>query len=548
MSIDINKIRNSDLANILILTVDQMRYDCLNSSLKEEDRFMITPNLDKLAQEGCTYTNCYSPNPVCIPARHNILTGLSAKHHGFDDNYFDIQKNIPFDIPTIGQVLSDASYDTIAIGKMHFQPALRHNGFNRLFDMDELPRYREDDSYAMFLKEKGYGNIQSIHGVRHLLYMQPQRSILPEKLHGNKWVADKTVEYLEENKGRRPFFIWSSWISPHPPFNAIDRLANLYKDKKLFPSYDSITPISNLAKENYNISDYTNEEVLQRSKELYCSTITHVDKNIKLILDKLEEINQLDNTLIIFMSDHGEMFGSNNTYQKFLPYDACSKVPFIVRYPKYFKANSINNNLITLNDIMPTLLDIANIKYPGKNKLPGKSLFDNDKQNYVYMEHAKGNRRWISIRDNQYKYNYYYSLGNEELFDLKNDPLEKTNLLYEPDLFSIDKAKNLKNVLIKYEEEYGLEGYVENGNLKVFDELPIHFYRETNFPYIYKNIVNEEEKENTNNMIDEIIEATKNEPLVKFEKLDLTTFKNVGNFSDEDIKRLLEVDIQRSKT
>ena len=542
MSIDINKIRNSDLPNVLMLMVDQMRYDCLNSAVDKDDRFMITPNLDRLAQEGCTFTNCYSPNPVCIPARHNILTGLSAKYHGFDDNYFDIQKNIPYNLPTIGQVMSDASYDTIAIGKMHFQPALRHNGFNRLFDMDEIPIYREDDAYAMFLKEKGFGTVQSIHGVRHLLYMQPQRSILPEELHSNKWVGDKTIEYLEENRGRRPFFVWSSWIAPHPPFDVVDRLADLYKGKKLFPSYESNTPISNIAKENINISDYPNEDVLNRAKELYCSSITHVDENIGLILDKLKEIGQLDNTVIIFTSDHGEMFGSNGTYQKFLPYDACSKVPFIIRYPKYFKGNTINNNLITLNDIMPTFIEIANTNYPSTIQLPGTSLFKDVKQDYVYMEHSKGNRRWISLRDKRYKYNYYYSLGSEELFDLDNDPLEKDNLLYIASNESKEIASRLRKVLVEYEKKYGLDGYIENNNFKVFDELPIHFYRETNFPYIYNRIVNEDEKKNTNNMIDEILQATKKEPLVKFKDLDLKTFQKAGGFSDNDINRLLDKD------
>ncbi len=544
--IDIDKIRNSDQPNILMLTVDQMRFDCLNSALAEENRFMITPNLDRLAHEGTTYINCYSMNPVCIPARHNVLTGLTAKHHGFDDNYFDIQKNIPYDLPTIGQILSDEGYDTIAIGKLHFQPALRHNGFNRLLDMDEIPRWREDDAYAMFLKKNGLGNIQSMHGVRHLLYMQPQRSLVPEEFHANKWVADETISYLNENRGRRPFFVWSNWISPHPPFNTIDRLADLYKGKELFPSYDSETSISTLAQENINISNYPNKEVLQRSKELYCSQITHVDENIGRILDKLEAIGQLDNTVIIFMSDHGEMFGSNGTYQKFLPYDASSKVPFIIRYPKLFKKNYIEHDLVTLNDIMPTFVELAGTTYPANIDLPGISLINSQKKHEeIYIEHSKGNRRWISLRDKSFKYNYYFGGGREELFDMENDPLERINLLESDKDQYQELARGMKSKLTNYELKYGLLGTIENGELIQLEPMKLNFYRETNFPYIYDRIVDENEKLSMNNMVDEIIQATEKEELVIFSELDLETWKKAGGFSDADVQRLLEVDEQR---
>lgn len=546
--IDIEKIRNSDKPNVLMLTVDQMRFDCLNSALREDDRFMVTPNLDRLAREGVTFTNCYSMNPVCVPARHNIITGLTAKHHGFDDNYFDIQKNIPYNLPTIGQIMSDSGFDTIAIGKLHFQPALRHNGFNRLLDMDEIPRWREDDSYAMYLKNNGLGNIQSIHGVRHLLYMQPQRSLIPEKHHSNKWVADRTIDYLDENRGRRPFFIWSNWISPHPPFDVIDRLADLYKGKTLFPSYDSKTPISNLARENINIADYPNENVLQRAKELYCSQITHVDENIGRILDKLEQINQLDNTIIFFMSDHGEMFGSNSTYQKFLPYDASSKVPFIVRYPKLFAENSIETKFVTLNDLMPTLLDIIQKKYPAHYELPGISLLNSSQRHEeIYIEHSKGNRRWISLRKSEYKYNYYFGGGYQELFNLETDPLERENLLHAPTHGVKRIAAGMKSRLTELEEKFGLPGMVKNGKLVELEVMPIHFYRETNFPYIYDRIIDDEEKKSMNNMVDEIISATEKENLVVFSELDLDTWRKAGGFSSKDVKKLLDVDKQRKE-
>ncbi len=398
--------------NILLITTDQQRYDTIAAMGYD---YMYTPNLDRLVREGCSFPNAYSPNPVCMAARHNIITGLPARYHGFDDNYFDDNpKVIPYDLPTFPQLLSDAGYDTIAVGKMHFQPYRRHNGITKLELMDEIPRHRQDDEYALYLKEHGYGDIQSIHGVRHLLYMLPQRSMLPEELHGSSWVSHRSIHHIKENAGKRPFFLWSSFIAPHPPFDVPDQWADLYKGKELPPLKVSTTPLSALAEENKNIADYPTEAYLRRARELYFASISFVDYNIGKILQQLEDMGEYDNTLIIFTSDHGEMLGDYGTYQKFLPYDSSARVPLIVRYPEVFKGGEVDRRFVDLNDILPTVLDAAGVAYPNPAILPGESVLkksgfkDRTKQ---YVEHAHGSRRWASIRNGQYKYTYYYGGG-----------------------------------------------------------------------------------------------------------------------------------------
>lgn len=532
--------------NILLITTDQQRYDTINALGYD---FMHTPNLDRLAKEGCVFTNPYSPNPVCIPARHNLLTGLTARHHGFDDNYFVDKKNIPYHLPTFPQILSDGGYDTIAIGKMHFQPYRRHNGFHRLYMTDEIPEYREEDDYAMYLKEQGYGHLQSIHGVRHLLYMLPQRSLVPEKHHGNCWVADKTIDYLDENQGRRPFLIWAGFIHPHPPFDVPDEWADLYKDAVLPEPFVSKTPLSTLAEENKNIADYPNTKYLHRARELYYASISHVDHNIGKIIAKLEEIGELDNTLILFTSDHGEMLGDHGTYQKFLPYDSSAKVPFIVRYPSRMPAGSERHDFVDLNDILPTFLDAADIPYPGDLELPGESIFievGHKNRQVQYIEYCKDNKRWVNLRNKQYKYNYYYGGGYEELFDMINDPMETTNLLHDikpnnPDQQNYLVARQeLRQQLIDMEEKFGLEGYIEDGDFKKMSPYNPIYYRETNFPKFPKELVKKGEKEELISILDEILLAIKKEPIVKLEELDLDTFQKYGGFSDEEISALVE--------
>ena len=206
-----------------------------------------------------------------MAARHNIITGLPARYHGFDDNYFDDNpKVIPYDLPTFPQLLSDAGYDTIAVGKMHFQPYRRHNGITKLELMDEIPRHRQDDEYALYLKEHGYGDIQSIHGVRHLLYMLPQRSMLPEELHGSSWVSNRSIHHIKENAGKRPFFLWSSFIAPHPPFDVPDQWADLYKGKTSASEGIQRPPLSALAEEN-NKYPGLSDGSMRRADSIYTS-------------------------------------------------------------------------------------------------------------------------------------------------------------------------------------------------------------------------------------------------------------------------------------
>jgi len=126
-------------------------------------------------------------------------------------------------------------------------------------------------------------------------------------------------------------------------------------------------------------------------RELYFASISLVDKNVGKILDALEKSGEMDNTIIIFTSDHGEMLGDHNCYQKMMPYDSCAKISFIIRYPKHFAPGSKCNDLINLNDILPTILDVCDIECPGPNKLPGGSLLRDDMdRSHTFTEFSKG--------------------------------------------------------------------------------------------------------------------------------------------------------------
>lgn len=520
--------------NILLITTDQQRYDTICAMGYEH---MITPNLDQIAREGCCYPNAYSPNPACLPARHNIITGLPAKFHGFDDNYFDKNaRTIPHALPTFAQILSDSGYDTIAVGKMHFQPCRRHNGFTKMELMEEIPRHLEDDEYAIYLREKGYKDIQSIHGVRHVLYMMPQRSLLPEEYHGSSWVAERSIHHLKQNDGKRPFMLWSSFIAPHPPLDVPEKWADLYKDVKLPSVKKTITPISELAEEQRDTTDYPSEKYLQRARELYMAAISFVDYNIGKIIQQLKDMGEYDNTLIIFTSDHGELLGDYGTYQKFLPYDGSARIPFIARYPERIEAGSKDERFVDLNDLLPTFLDVAKVTYPNPEILPGESILvkHGAKDRTVqYLEYSHGNKRWVSIRNRRYKYNYYYGGAKEELFDMLQDPDETKNLLFENSSYGIRNiADELKEQLIAYEKKYGLDGCVENNQFVLFDDYKKVFRRENNPPKFTKY-----EKYHHISLEDEVKLAIKQEEVVNINEMDLTFYKEKGYLDLDLLKR-----------
>jgi len=375
--------------------------------------------------------------------------------------------------------------------------------------------------------------------------MVPQRSLIPEEYHGTTWVADKAITFIKNNGGRQPFLLKVSWIAPHPPFDVPDNFAELYKDKNIPEPYLLDRHIPPLMEENKYLGDIPNEKYLRRMRELYYSAITHVDHNIGRILTVLEEIGEMDNTFIIFLSDHGELLGDYQAYQKWLPYDSCSRIPFIIRYPEKIKGGSTEIDFVDLNDVLPTILDVAGIDYPENIELPGESLLNEGikKKNryYQYMEYSEGPKRWISLRNKKYKYNYYYGGGFEEFFDLENDANEIHNLLErKPSNEILNQKEKLRNKLIQYEKKYGLEGYVKENDFIKLEPYNPDICRENLFPVFPEYIMNEDEKKQINNFFDELILAIEKEPMVNLSELDIKTWQKNNNIEEKIINKLLK--------
>jgi len=524
------QVRNPEMPNVLLLFTDEQRYDTIAALGRPH---MITPNLDRLVAEGCAFTHGCTPNPVCVAARHSLLTGLYARDHGMPAMG---SKVIPPSIPCLPQILADHGYHCEAVGKMHFQPARSHHGFHRFQTQEELYRNIADDDYAMYLRAVGLGHIKHVHGIRNPLYLQPQRSLVQEEHHPNTWVADRAADAIRRCRNR-PFFLWASWIHPHPPLALPDRWAELYAGASIpLPTPLEANPNRFLAAQRRH-SDYDDPAKTRRVRELYYGAVSMVDYNIGKVLAALAEIGQLDNTLIIFASDHGEMLGDNGAWGKSLPNDPSVRVPFIVRYPKLFKPGSKRDDFADLTDILPTVLDVAGIKYPGQADLPGESLTltaGSKDRSVHYMEHNHNELRVISLRSHRYKYNYWFDDGREEFYDLERDPIEIENLLnYKLSAAEHDAYEILKARLISYELRDGLRGTVRNGRLAPFEgerwkgwppcdagldwQMPMHIF----------NLLPEDPTQYQPDRI-EVIEATKKEPVLKLSKLNLDFYLSSG--------------------
>jgi arylsulfatase len=447
--------------NFLILFADQQRYDTICAA---GYKHMKTPNFDRLANEGCVFQNAYSPNPVCMPARHYMMTGQSARLHGYYGNSESPIKDEG--IPTIPQALSDNGYNTVAIGKMHFYPPRRHHGFDEMHLMEEIPHSRLDDAYLQYLEEKGLGDIRNIHGVRPALYHTPQKSLMPEPDHGVNWVADKSIDWLEKN-GDDPFFLICGWIKPHPPWNVPDEWEGLYKNANLPDPLPFSREFPFVSEESDCFGDNDPDDMKREIREAYYTSISMVDAAVGHVLDCLERKGILDDTFIIYTSDHGEMLQDKGFYSKGLAYESSAHIPFIVRYPENFQAGSKDERFVDLMDLFPTIIEAAGIDYNYKESnlnypLAGISFLDKgNSRDYQFADYATGASRWVMTRDKRYKYIYYYNGGTELFFDMKNDPSELNNLVKSSSVPQKDFDR-LKKVCLEYEKERGPEECVKN--------------------------------------------------------------------------------------
>lgn len=433
--------------NILLLHTDQQRYDSIAAL---SDLPVVTPNLDQMVHGGLTYTNAHSSSPFCMPARHDLLTGASARHHGYWQN--QALPMADYGLATLPRMLTAAGYQTIAVGKMHFHPEREHHGFNHMYLMEELPSTWENDAYVQYLLAHGL-DVRCQHGVRPVFYPVPQVSRVPEEHHGSAWIAHKTIELLQAERDR-PFFIWASWVGPHPPFYVPQAYLDMYEDVDFGPSH--LTP-SQRDEADVRPEKDVSLAWVRRFKQGYFASVTLIDKHVGRILDALAATGQLENTLVIFTSDHGEMLGSRRRFSKTIPYQESTHVPLILYGAGVEDAGTRASVATNTWDVAATILDVAGVTPPAGHPLMGTSLLalDRDDRERIVISHLYDEeRRWVAAITSGHKFIHYHGDGHEELYDLIADPLEDANRIDDPALAAT--VTRLRDTCLAFERTQGL--------------------------------------------------------------------------------------------
>ncbi len=446
------------MPNVLIFLTDQQRYDTVRAAGYPH---MITPALDALCADGTLYTNAYSSNPVCMPARHDLITGRTGRAHGYFMNAPKPIKDLSVD--TLPHMFSRNGYRTAAIGKMHYFPVREHHGFGSMSLMEELPKRRADDDYAMYLKREGL-DVQNLHGVRPHLYHAPQISQQDSAHHGTSWVADSAIKWLDDNAGA-PFFLMCGFVHPHPPWNIPSELTRLYADAKLPKPVPRSRNIQDGNDDNAWFGDMDSPDFARAQRAAYYTAVTMIDSGVGRVVEWLKANGQYDDTLIIYTSDHGEMLRDKGYFSKELPYEGAARIPLIVKYP-HTQKQARDDRLATLLDLFPTIADVCALSPAGED-LPGSVLTSGVKPEYAYSASGDGIFRWAMVRDARYKFAHFYNGGVEELFDLMFDPGETFNIISEPSAREV--AERLRGVTLEKERVLGPE-YAVSGD--GFNDLP----------------------------------------------------------------------------
>ena len=426
---------------------------------------MHTPVLNQLCRNGVRFNNCYSEHPVCIPARRTLMTGTSAKTHG--DRRFQPRLEMP-NLPTMAQTFRDNGYQAYAVGKTHTYPQRDRIGFDDVVLDDEgRTLYGVSDDYEIFLGDQGHVGQQFGHGMSNNAY-QTAAWHLPERLHATNWATDAMARFIRRRDPKRPAFWYLGYRHPHPPLVPTERSLGYYRDVELDRPFvgDWARDVSKLPYHLQGVAargiPYSDREI-EAARRAFYALCTHIDQQLGALIGTIREEGILDNTIIMFTSDHGDMLGNHGLWAKQTFYEWSSGVPMILMGTENDRRIGIDrtdDRLVGLKDVMPTLLDLAGLEVP--STVEGMSMVGDKRRDHLYGEFGEVGHCSRMIRDQRYKL-IWYPVGNVfQLFDLDEDPDEMTNLADEAK--HQDTKDKLATLLL--DELYGSdEAWIKDGKL-----------------------------------------------------------------------------------
>ena len=395
-----------------------------------------TPGLDELAASGTRFTNCYSECPVCIPARRSLMTGMTPRNHG--DRTFSETLPMP-PVTTLPQAFRNAGYQADAVGKLHVYPQRNRVGFDSvILDEEGRQQFGVLDDYDIFLGDKGFPGRQFDHGMSTNQYSwRPWH--LDDELHPTNWAARQMGRVIKRRDPTRPAFWYLGFRHPHPPLVPLQSYLDMYRDTPIDPPFTGNWVAEHGANHPHALAALrgrmglmTDRDVIEARRAFY-ALCTQIDHQIRWLIGTLQTEGILDDTIILFMSDHGDMLGDHGTFRKRLFYEGSANVPMFLsgtQANEHLPQGGTDDRLMGLQDVMPTLLDLCGIDIP--DSVDGHSMARPDSRDHLYGEWGEDDSACRMIRDTRFKL-IYYPVGNlTQLFDLENDPQELTDLAEDP--------------------------------------------------------------------------------------------------------------------
>jgi len=421
----ISRAGRTSRPNIVLIIADDWAHMDLGSA---GHPLLKTPNLDRLASQGVRLKKAFTPNPICTPSRAALLTGQDCWTNGC---YF-------FGMPIrpkskhFAQLLSVSGYETFYTGKWHNDGLPSQRGFTS-------GKYiggggpGADGHFKPNVRNLGGGNKRQIERFDSELF------------------TDAAVEFLDSQQpDSKPFLLLVSFMTPHDPWTPPGKYATMYEPQAIeLPPNFMPRPMNNSKAFKYytdwhgtNLRDEKQMVPFPRTPEgvrdvrsRYYGTITHDDEQIGRILRKLDEKQLDENTLVIFLADHGISLGAHGISGKQTMYEEGIRLPLIMRYPKLKRSSSENSNLVSLIDIFPTICDVAGIAVPAS--VEGKSLLDlyqgqlHWDREHIFASFVSPTKHRLNvrcIRTARYKLVHHLTTDEFELYDLEKDPYELENL------------------------------------------------------------------------------------------------------------------------
>ncbi len=438
-----------DRPNIILIVTDQQRFDTIKALGAD---YMTTPYLDKLIEEGTTFTNCHITAASCVPCRASLFKGYFPHTTGV------LRNGQPWSRTWVEQ-LRDSGYHCVNIGKMHTIPYNADAGFNERYVVENKDRYMEGrwyfDEWDKALAAHGLKKQQ-----RELYRKRPDYKSslgaflweLPEHLQSDMFVGNMALWWLNSYPVTQPLFFQIGFPGPHPPYDPTERYVEPYMKRNDLPlpkpsqtELDGLPPPLKEKRQHDVDVDHDSvvwdldpdEQQLQKLWAHYCANVTMIDEKIGAIMETLRVRGYLDNAVVFFTSDHGDCMGDHGLIQKWSMYDIITKMPLICWSPNRFAKAKAIDGLCQLFDLGPTILELAGIEPPSgfeaQSLLPALDGGSWTPREHVYCEQAgdvnlTGAEFITMVRSNSHKLVHYKGEEFGQLFDLTADPDEVNNL------------------------------------------------------------------------------------------------------------------------